>query len=91
MSQLPETRCLKCEKSLESVLLNNEDDVLMLKDAVSFSGHGTYGSSYDESPLFVINICDDCLTDAINKQNVLELKKTIVETRKYSKYRIPKY
>lgn len=91
MSKLPETRCLKCEKVLESVLLDNEDDVLMLKDAVSFSGHGTYGSGYDESPLFVINICDDCLTDAINKQNVLELQKTVVETRKYTKFSIQKY
>lgn len=86
MSQLPEIRCLKCERKLQSMFEDDEDNHLMLKDALSFSGHGTYGSRYDESPLFVINICDECFTDAINKQNVLQLKKTVVETRKYTKY-----
>jgi len=62
--------CIVCKKPLEPVFTPasgelNATDLLQPDDALSFEGAGAYGSRYDESPVFAINICDDCFTQAL--------------------------
>lgn len=69
--------CIACKRDLYAVF--NEpikDDLHTLgqpSGAVIFYGSGAYGSSHDESPLhgeYVVNICDDCMNEAIKNNEV---------------------
>ena len=70
--------CIVCKEELTSIFtssaegLSSED--VQPNGGVSFSGCGAYGSSFDDmdnNSTYVLNICDECLTIAINNNEVL--------------------
>lgn len=67
--------CIVCKKSLRSLfpekLDENSDGYIQPMSAVNFFGAGTYGSDFDLSPEYVVNVCDDCLKDLIKEGHVL--------------------
>lgn len=60
-------RCFKCEKSLE--LFDESGGGDWIDEGMRFSSPGGYGSRvYDGNHSVIINVCDDCFTDAASKQ-----------------------
>lgn len=86
--------CIVCKEELFSVFAATftEDNQTQPQGGVSFRGSGAYGSGfdydpnytpYDESPEFVINICDECLTTAIKAEEVLVHTKEVKVVHNY--------
>lgn len=66
--------CIVCKKGLTSVFSGSdtkETNYIQPDGGVSFNGSGGYGSSFDYSPDYVVNICDGCLKAAIEADEVL--------------------
>ena len=64
--------CIVCKKELDSPFSETSGNAYLNQPngAVNFLGSGAYGSGFDLSPDFSINVCDDCLRTAIANNEV---------------------
>lgn len=69
--KIPTLPCIRCEKPLESVDPEAENQP---SRGTEFFSYGHYGSAYDpgDGTLIIVNLCDDCLLLAAERQMVLE-------------------
>jgi len=84
MSDLAIKPCVVCKKDLKSIFPKeheNDSSYIQPHGGITFFGYGSYGSSHDESPEYVVNICDECMTDIINAKETLVHKTQKVQVQ----------
>lgn len=74
--------CILCKKEMKALFPDVPEQISVV-EGVYFSGSGGFGSQFDMSPRFVILLCDDCLKEEIDKQNVLKENRKSTVTYTY--------